>query len=177
MCVYIHIYIFTCCGPASLTMAVDQWKVQEFSSCSVHGAGCLSWFSVYTRTEEVASSWWRNGLASESKQAKNTSSLLPCPLFRLLPEGVAQKKGGSFNLKRLKVDLSISNDFSKEKNLAQVYPVTWILVNNSRYSQVDSQVITILYLEVCLLSASSQITTLRLNINYKLFGLLAYAYY
>lgn len=39
-------------GPASPTMAVYQWKVQESSSCSVHKAGCLGWSAVYVRTLE-----------------------------------------------------------------------------------------------------------------------------
>lgn len=39
------------CGPASLAIAIYQWKVQESSSCLFHDAGCLS--SVYLNREEV----------------------------------------------------------------------------------------------------------------------------
>lgn len=38
------------CGLPSLTMAISQWKVQEFSSYSVHRAEYFSYFSVYVRT-------------------------------------------------------------------------------------------------------------------------------
>ena len=37
----------TGCTLGSLPMAVNQWKVQECHSCSVHEAGRLSWSLVY----------------------------------------------------------------------------------------------------------------------------------
>lgn len=38
---------FTFCGPVNTTMAAYDQKVQEYSCCSVHGAGCLSSSSHY----------------------------------------------------------------------------------------------------------------------------------
>ena len=37
------------CDPVNLTMSAYQQIVQESNSCSVHGAGYLSWSSVHIR--------------------------------------------------------------------------------------------------------------------------------
>ena len=48
MCIHTHkdtwdlLEWLTGCGPVSPTMAIFQWKVQDFSSCSVYEAVCLS---------------------------------------------------------------------------------------------------------------------------------------
>lgn len=50
----------------SFHWAVSQWKVQEFSSLLVHGAGCLSWSSTCAGILKVGSSTSEgNELASE----------------------------------------------------------------------------------------------------------------
>ena len=40
---------FKGCGPATPIMAVYQQEIQQYSSCSVHKAGCLSWSLLYSR--------------------------------------------------------------------------------------------------------------------------------
>ena len=56
------------------------------------------------------------------------SFLLPCPLYRLPAEGVAQIKGGLSHLKQsgLKVGPLVLKDLIKEKNPSQVYPAAWL---------------------------------------------------
>lgn len=43
----------TGCSPATATMADYEQKCQEFSICSLHEAGCLTWFSVCARIRKM----------------------------------------------------------------------------------------------------------------------------
>lgn len=65
--------------------------------------------SVHWNPEDVGSNAMK-GIALQGG-TENYSLLLPCPLYRLPPEGAAQIKGGSSLIKRpsLKVGLPISN--------------------------------------------------------------------
>ncbi|MGE9502474.1 hypothetical protein ACQP3D_29280, partial [Escherichia coli] len=66
--------------------------------------------------------------------------LLPCPLDKLLAQGVVKIEGGPYCLtrSRLKAGLPTSKDLILRKNPSHVYPDFWILVN-SRCSQVENQ--------------------------------------
>lgn len=66
---------------------------------------------------------------SESKQAGRDSFLLPCPLYRLPAECVAQIKDRSSYFK-------LFNYKNKKRKTSQVYQATWVLAN-SRCSQIN----------------------------------------
>lgn len=66
------------------------------------------------------------------------SVLIPCPIYRLLPDGMAQIKGLSSHQKRsqLKAELSILNNLIKKTS--QMYSAAWFSVK-SRFSHADDQ--------------------------------------
>jgi hypothetical protein len=72
------------------------------------------------------------------KKTQSSSFLLPCPFYRMLVESVAQIKGGSSYLKRLKLKMGLPTSSNLiKKNPAQVHPDNWVLFN-SRCNQVDN---------------------------------------
>lgn len=86
------------------TLADYEQKVQESSSCPVHKAGGLIWFSVCWNPEEVdcKASKGVDLLARRGKQAKSKRFLLPCP-HQLPAEGVVQIRSGLKVSSQLKI--------------------------------------------------------------------------
>lgn len=59
-------------------MTDHEQKVQEYSSCPVHKAVCLSWSSAYTECIDSNASEGMDILAKQGKQAKSKGFHLSC---------------------------------------------------------------------------------------------------
>lgn len=122
------------CGPASSTIAIYQWKVQESSWMS------QLVFCIHCNSGEVGANA-REGIGLPLRARRWIEDLLSlCPLYQLATEGGVQIKHIPSNFKRswLKVDLHTSNDLINKKNPSLKYPATWVFVN-SWHSQLFKQ--------------------------------------
>lgn len=127
------------------TIAAYEQKIQGSSSHSVHEWMSQLAFSLCWNSLEVGSNVCEemNLLARLEQAGKEQGFLLPCPLYRLSAEVMAQIRDGSFYLKDLeqrcifppervglKVDFPISNSLIKQKSVTGVPSLFWILVSD-----------------------------------------------
>lgn len=93
-------------------MTIYQWKVKESISCSVNR---LYVSSLQYKPKEADPT----ACEGVDNQAKRTSSLLLCPLYRLPAEDVTQVKGIAFHLKRYRLKVGLPT-FSFKKSPTSV---------------------------------------------------------